>query len=123
MAKELGSFATGTTGNKVVSLNNITNPRFITFYVGAKASDSANHSSTGWYDDVSEINACLSDFTDSTGSASYKSTSECVAHYERVSGTITKKVAGSVTAIGTDDFTVNLTAADANYSIFFVAEE
>lgn len=123
MARELGSTTQSTTGNHTLTLNTLTSPDFIEFFVGGKSSDTNNHKSIGWYDDNQAIQACISSFTDATGSKSTSSSSKCISHLERVTGSIVEKVAGTVVSIGSGQFTINLTAADANYTIYFVAYE
>lgn len=59
----------------------------------------------------------VASFGDGTGHKSTRSNSFCILHYERVSGTITEVLKASFTSFDADGFTLNVTTANANYSV------
>ncbi len=56
-------------------------------------------------------------YSDSTGHKSLRSNNACIVHYERVSGTITEVLRASFTSFDADGFTLNVTTANANYTV------
>lgn len=120
MAHEIGSFATGSTGNKTVLLSGAFTPTYIEFHVGPRSATNETDIrwSNGWADGTN--NVALSTFQ-TTSDGTRESTSKCIRHYIDVAGTATLKVQGSWVSFGSGQFVVNMDTVDVNYNIYFIA--
>lgn len=122
---ELGSFATGVTGNQAITLNGTETPTYIEFWTGPPSgSSTANLASFGCVDITNGNATFQSNYTDSTGSQTKSGVgsstgSSCIQHYNRVSGTLTKVVDWKFVSAASGTFTVNVVAGSSSYSIFF----
>lgn len=124
MKIERGSFSLAATGNTTVLFNDSTiTADKITFSLGpAGSSDSVCHSSDGLATPTQQC--CKSIYADTTGAKSQQTFSKCITHLTRVSGTITEIISATRQSLATTgQFTLNATAVNASYTIFFVAEE
>lgn len=124
MAHEIGSFASSSTGNKTINLSTITNPTYIEFHVGPKSGGGTtiNQSCKGWSDQTN--NVCITSFRDSTGPKDLEYTNRSFAIWDRVSGTMTEILSGTLVSVGTTNFVVNYATAAAgavNYNVYFIA--
>jgi hypothetical protein len=109
-----GQITLGATGTKNVTIG--FQPTWVRFVVSAKGTgDTAAHMSVGVGSTSNQ--SCDSFFADTTGAKSVQSTSKVVSHYERVSGSITEKLAASFTGTSATGFSLNVTAADTGYTV------
>ena len=124
-APELGSFSNGTTGNTTISLNGAGTPVFLEFWAGARSSttESSDIHSVGFVDIGNAVAAWQSnlaaDTLNQTKDGAGASTGVCFTHYAVVTGAISKRVEFKFVSVAAGQFTVNLTAADANYPIYY----
>lgn len=125
MPYALGSFAKGSTGNaSVTGLSFL--PSKVTFYIGARAgtTETDNRWSMGAMDGNAQF--AISTFRDATGARTKNYTDRCINHFQRDSGTIVEKLVATFVSFdnnggGDYGFTVNFSAANSSYSIFFEA--
>lgn len=127
MATKISNFSKGSTGNaSVTGLTFL--PNYIEFWIGQKTntSETFTHYSTGCANGTSQMAHSI--FQDITGGKTESFFNRCINHKNRVSGTITDII--TATFVSFDDngsgdygFTVNFTAVDANYKIYFIARD
>lgn len=122
---ELGSFTEGTTGNATLNLNGVETPTLIEFWVGPRTSttETTNLSSFGVVDITNGNATWQSNYTDGTGSQTKNgvggsTTSSCLQHYARVSGTLTKIIDLKFVSATSGSFVVNVVTANVNYTIY-----
>lgn len=76
---------------------------------------SVSHLSTGFADGT--VQRSHSTYADASGFETRRSASQCITHLERVAGTVTKVLAGTLTSFGADGITLNISTASGNYNI------
>lgn len=119
MAVELGTVTYGTTGNKNYTLSGA--PKWVRVTVGSRfgTTDAYFHESTGFYDGTNCM--CVSKFMDTTGGRTVNSSSKIFSVLERVSGSITVVLEGSVSFSG-NNIVFNVTTANSNYQLIVESE-
>lgn len=126
MSYVVSTFAVGSTGNHSVTALTFL-PKGLRFTISAKAGASETsvaHLSTGFTDGTNQVAHSI--LADTTANDSKAYTDRCVNHYARVAGTLTEVIKASFVSFDTNGggvfgFTLNFTAADANYDIHFEA--
>lgn len=73
------------------------------------------HLSTGFADGT--VQRSHSIYSDASGFETRRDANKCLTHLERVAGTVTRVIAGTLTTFGVDGITLNLTTASGNYNI------
>lgn len=117
---EIGTFSRNSTGNATVILNTVGfTAEMIRLKISGKSGDTVNHLSDG--SSNGSNSEYSSNYTDSTGSQTKRGTDKVISHWERVSGTLTEKIAATMVSIDEEEFTLNFTAADSAYSIHVIA--
>lgn len=122
MTVERGSFSTASTGNlTVLFANSGLTAEEIEFSVGPSgSSDTDNHICLGYMNGSQQT--ALSTFSDTTGEKTAQVNNKCISHYTRSGGTITEIIAATRVSIATaGEFTINFSAANVNYTIYFRA--
>lgn len=125
MKAEIGTFSTGSTGH--VSVTGLTVlPVYLKFTLSGRfnTTETIVQFSTGFTEGTK--NKAHSIFQDSTGSRSKAYSDRCINHFQRVAGTITEQIVATWVSFDTNGggdfgFTLNFTAADSNYQIYFEA--
>lgn len=120
---EQGSFTRGSTGPATILLEGSFTPAFFEFSIAPRTSTNETHviSSDGWQDIANSRKYAKSIFTDGTVQGTRETTSYGITHYKNVSGTLTKVISGSVTAVDAGEFDVNFDTVDSAYTIRFKA--
>lgn len=121
MSFKIGSFSNGTTGN--VSVGGFTFlPTYLRFTVSSRSATNETFVlySQGFTDGT--LNKSHSIFHDGTGDRTRYYNDRCVSHLLRVTGTLTEIINASFVSFdnnggGDFGFTLNFTAANANYPI------
>lgn len=123
MSVEYGSFTNGTTGNTTISLSGTFTPTFIDFFAGGRngTTETTALYSFGFVDITNGNSFSQSTLSDTTSAQTKRTTSSCLIHYARVSGTITKVLDVSFVSSASGQFTVNLGTASTSYQISFKA--
>lgn len=127
MTVELGSFTPGSTGNTTLNLNGTETPILIEFWVGPRTNTTETTviKSTGVVDITNDEATWMSIFSDSTSKQTKAdagdSTTSCLQHYARVSGTITKVLDITYVSCASGQFTVDVGTSNSNYRIYFKA--
>lgn len=118
---EVGSFTRGATGSATILLNNSFIPSIIEFDISARfgTNEVDVRRSSGWTDGTRK--RTMSIYASSTLRGTRETNSYAITHYVDVSGTLTKKISGNVTAMGLGQFDVNFDTVDSNYTIAFKA--
>lgn len=122
---ETGTFSVGSTGNTSVTGLTVL-PNFLEFTISGRfgTTETIVQYSTGFTDGVNDLAHSI--FQDSTGSRTKAYSNRCINHFQRVTGTITEKLVATWVSFdnnggGDFGFTLNFTAADSNYQIYFKA--
>lgn len=114
MAYYSTSASYGTTGVKTITCGFA--PVAMRITVGAKSgSTAAGQLSVGSADGTRQVYDSV--FSDTTGSQSKSGINKIISHWERVSGTLTEKVAGTFDSFTATEGKFNITTADNNYSV------
>lgn len=125
MEPKISNFSVGSTGNKSVT-GLLFLPKSIDFWIAQKTGVTENfvHYSAGSCTSTKQMAHSI--FWDSSGGKTCSYFDRCVNHLTRESGVITEKI--KATWVSFDDngggdfgFTLNFTAADANFKIYFKA--
>lgn len=117
---DAGTIAYGTTGVKTITCG--FQPVMVRITVAQKTSTSQTfeHRSvgTGWLLDSDPAQYYAATFQDTTGGKTVSGIDKIVSHWERVSGTLTEKVAATFDSFTATAAKINVTTADANYDLF-----
>lgn len=121
MSYYVGNGSYGSTGSKTLSSIGFT-PVGCRITIGAKGSSEASvmHLSAGFADGVGQY--VESTYADSSTWSSKFSSSKCVSHWAKVSGTLTEVISATFTSFSASNggsATFNFTAVDVNYDIIF----
>ena len=122
MIVERGSFSVGSTGNiTILFANPSLTATEIEFSLGPTGTSlSTATASDGYMNGTQQTSRSL--YTDSTGSKVTQVNNKCITHQNRVSGAITEIITATRVSLATaGEFTVNFSAVNVNYIIFFRA--
>jgi len=119
MAYFVGTIAHGSTGTKTVSVG--FQPLGMRITVGQKFGTAQNfaHSSIGVSDGVDQY--CTSIYQDTTGGLTKSVDDKLISHYDRVGGTLTEVLAGTINSFTATQVKYNITTANANYNLLIEA--
>lgn len=122
---ELTSFVPNPSGNNTFNLNGLETPAYIDFWIGPRNSttETVNMHSFGAVDITNGNATWQSNYTDGTGSQTKNgvggsTTSSCLQHYTRVSGTITKVVDIKFVSAASGQFVINVVTASSSYTVY-----
>ncbi len=126
MARYLGYVTlSGTPGLKTFNLTGITTaPTWATLTVCEKSTtDTAAHTSEGKILVTPNYTRqrCQSTYADTSGADSFNSSTHCVQHYERVSGSITKVLSASFDSFTSTGIKLNVDIPNADYQLLIEA--
>lgn len=123
MVVELGSFSPTPSGNTTLELNGSETPTFIEFWVGPRTGTTETTrdlASFGCVDITNEVVTWQSNYSDSTHFFTKNgvgdSTTPCLQHYESGSSKVIDIKFISATS---GEFTVDVTTASSNYTVYF----
>ncbi len=123
MTPERAGFIPTSADTYEIELTRVTESFFVEVIAGAKLNGSSvDHKSSGWFyhNGTSATNRAFSSFSDSTVHKSYEASTECLAHYDKVGGVLTKVLAGYITAVEDGIVYFTITAANGNHRVQLV---
>lgn len=127
MATKISNFSVGSTGNKSVTGLTFL-PNHIEFVIAQKISTTENfsHYSVGCANGFTQMAHSI--FQDGSGGRTESYFNRCLNHINRVGGNLTDIIVATFVSFdnkggGDYGFTLNFTAADPNYRIYFIAKD
>lgn len=113
---------TPSAGNHALSLSGNFVTSTVLLWCGPRSgtTETINLSSVGAIDIVNTVSVGQSNFDDATGKQTKSSNTEWT-HYNRVSGTLTKKIAITGVSSSAGTVTLNVGTADTGYTVYGIA--